>query len=176
MIRFDWDEDFPRQMKTLSRSVDRMGAALLDRTTPLQKIKKRQAQQWKVNFDRNGALYTKWAPLALYTKQHRIRGTGTKPLLETGALLAHFKFLNENGEVTNDAINWNFYNSKGFQGGGAQHILDQHEGISPNKGGLGLFRDVPARPLWEFNADDREAAEEILFDWVNVIMDRYFGV
>ena len=128
-----------------------------------------------MNFTTQGSIYGQWEPLRESTIARRIPGSGVTPLVETGGLIAHFTNMNEQGQVTNEAVTWNFQNRGGFSGG-AQHIMEQHFGINPNKGLGGKLGPVPARVLWDLNDDDREAAEDIMFDWVNRVVDRYFGV
>lgn len=175
MIRFSWDTGFQSDLKKFAKNIDRMEHKLEDRTNPIQKIKKRQVKRWAANFSRQGAIYDKWDPLHASTIRRRIRGSGTTPLVETGGLFSHFVEMNEAGEITNDSVTWNFYNRSGFSGG-AQNILGQHFGINPNKGLGGGMEPVPARVLWDFNQEDREAAEDIMSDWVFKIVETYFGV
>ena len=177
MIRFDWDKDFPRKMKRLSSNVRQMNERLENRTEPMQKIKSRQIKRWQKNFFSQGGEYQSWAPLRPFTVRRRIGGADI-PLIETGGLLTHFTRLNANGEVTNDAVNWNMTNAGGF--GGAAHILEQHFGINPNKGkpmGPGVqMGPVPPRTLWDMDDRDDEENMDILDQWATRIIDQYFGV
>jgi len=175
MINFIVDDNFGGELKRLAKNVKRGTQKLHDRTEPLQKIKKRQVKRWAVNFDRSGSIYGAWAPLADWTVANRIGGTGRKPLVETGALREYFMSMNNEGQITTAELSWDFKNRGGFSGG-PQHILEQHFGIDPNKGLGGGLAPVPARVLWDLNAEDRDAAEDIMFQWVERIVDMYFGV
>ena len=164
-------------MKQLVRNAERAEAKLRDRREPLQRIKKRQVQRWQNNFFTQGGEYgSKWAPLSPFTVGRRIGGADI-PLVETGGLLTHFTRLNAAGEVSNEAVTWNMSNAGGF--GGAAHILEQHFGISPNRGKpLGpnvQMGDVPSRPLWDLDDKDEEQTGDLLYEWVGRIVNQYFG-
>jgi hypothetical protein len=174
MIKFHGDDGFRRDLRKLFRNLNTMEEKLKDRTDPLQKIKKRQVKRWDANFNSQGGLYGAWEPLAEdFTVSRRSKPrSNRRPLYETGALYRHFGYLNNRGEVTNDAIYWNM-----GQGGSTDgtYAIFHHFGYE-NRGLGGGLSPVPARVLWAINADDRDAAEEIMFKWVDDIIDRWFGV
>lgn len=164
--------DAPDLQKYLSRA-QRAKEALSNRSKPLADIKKKQIARWAQNFTGQGSLYGGWAGLSNdWTIPERVaEGFGSGPILvRQGTLLAHFVEQNEAGEISNDAINWEFSN-KGSSRGYAGATVSMQTGYpNPLPGRAG----IPARILWDLNATDEENGRKILEKWVDRIIAKYF--
>ena len=180
MIRFIYDRNDMNRIRQSARRLGRTIEKLEDRSDIMEKMKKRQVRRWETNFNTQGSIYGRWAPLSQFTISRRTIARGITPLRDRNTLYPHFTAMNEAGEVSNDAVNWNFRN-KGRDGsfGGAQNILTQHFGLRDNRGRpLGPnvpMGPVPARTLWDFNEKDEDAGEKMLDQWVTRILNQFFG-
>ena len=72
------------------------------------------------------------------------------------------KAANQNTKDSNQAIQWNFAWSGGRDGSVAALHSEGYE-------------NVPARIIWDLNADDRKDLEAMVEAWVDKIVTRYFG-
>ena len=129
-------------------------ADLERREDPLNEVKERQIQRWARNYASQGGEYQAWAPNAAATIRDRVsRGYAPAPtLLVTGRTLAHFQTLNEEGQVSASAIDWNFTNQPG--GDRWASTVSHHTGYT-----LGRSR-VPARMLWDLDRQDEDALQQ----------------
>ena len=156
-------------IENLRRSAQAFLHAMQDRREVLEKIKRRQISRWARNFDTQGSIYGPWPALSpsWTIPERRSEGYGAGPkLIRDGYLRAHFVRSNNEGQVTNQAVQWNFQNKYDAW------IVTHHEGM-PNP--LPNRKPIPARPLWDLDPEDEDAMVKIMDDWVDDIVKRYFS-
>lgn len=162
MIKFEISY---RELDVLIRDVDRFLNDMEDRSEVLKKAKRRQISRWQANFSSEGGIYGVWPALSPRTVANRValgfRGPGPK-LIRTGRLMSWVNNANQNTKDSNQAIQWNFAWSGGRDGSVAALHSEGYE-------------NVPARIIWDLNADDRKALEEMVEAWVDKVVTRYFG-
>ncbi len=140
---------------------------------PLKKVKEKQITRWAKNFTSQGGIYGKWETLSdeWTIPERQEQGYGAGPILvRNGTLLAHFVEQNDEGIVSNDAINWEMSN-KGSSRGYAAATVSHHRGY-PNP--LPNRKAIPSRKLWDFDEEDIDNAEKILEKYVDSILKKYF--
>ena len=157
-----------RDVENLRRSALAFLHQLERREDVLRKIKERQIARWARNFDQQGKIYGPWPALSprWTIPERRAQGYGAGPkLIREGYLRTHFVRSNQEGVVDNQAVQWNFRNK--FDA----WIVTHHEGM-PNP--LPNRAPIPARPLWDLDPTDEDAIANILDDWVDDVIVRYF--
>jgi hypothetical protein len=162
-----------RQLENLKRSANAFKRQIEDRENPLKKIKRRQIMRWAQNFSSEGGIYGDWPALSdtwtIPEREDQGYGAGPK-LFRVGTLFTHFTDQNEDGTVDNQAVQWNFSNMggpRGFAGSTVSH----HTGY-PNP--IPGRAAIPSRILWDLDPDDDEAAHDIMEDWIDRVVARYF--
>lgn len=168
MLKIEIGPTTKRDIEKLKKALQTLYDRLLNRSEPLRKIKRRQISRWARNFDSQGRIYGQWPALSpTWTIPERGRlGFGPGPILvREGKLRSHFVRSNEDGEVTNQAIQWNFRNKPDA------YIVTHHLGM-PNP--IPGRRRIPPRPLWDLDPEDEDAAQKIMDEWVDRIIKRYF--
>ena len=158
-------------------AIEKVRNALENREAAMQEIKKHMTDRWKVNFTSEGEIYGKWKGLSTtWTIPDRMdKGYGSGPILvRTGRLFQSFVTANDAGEVTNQAITWNFMNT-GNRGGetGEGWFVAQHLGYPNPRTG---HQPIPPRVLWDINEDDENAIQEIMDNYVNSIIQKYMPI
>lgn len=165
MIKISFAPGTLRDIENLIRSTRAFDTKVKDRSDVLKKAKRRQISRWQANFSSEGGIYGAWPALASSTVANRVSQGfgGTGPMLvRTGRLMSWVEAANQNTKDSNQAIQWNF----AWSGGRDGSVAALH-----SQG----YSNVPSRLIWDLNADDRKDLENMVDDWVDKIIAKYFG-
>ena len=148
--------------------------ALENREAVMQQIKGHMIERWATNLTSEGAIYGKWKSLSnTWTIPDRLdKGFGAGPILvRSGRLFTSFMNANKAGEITNQAVTWNFTNTGGHGSETGEGWFVAHHLGYPNP--LPNHGPIPPRILWDVNADDEAAIQEILDNYVTEVVNKY---
>lgn len=148
-----------------------MRSKLEDRKKPLYAIKKYQLRRWAKNFDQEGKIYGAWRPLRLYTQIDRaFQGYApAHPILQReGTLLSWVTQKNKEGKFAADAITWEFH-ANGAKDGSYAVFHDTGYFNRP------FNTYVPPRVIWDVNAEDEDANEKRMANYVDSVLAQYFS-
>jgi hypothetical protein len=142
-----------------------------NRTSVMQKIKRKQLRRWKTNFIGQGSEYGKWRALRPRTVAVRkSMGLGPTPILiRGGSLLGWVNTHNSAGVVSSQAIHWEFHGKSGGAGGASAPFHSEGYFNVP----AGVY--VPPRIIWNLDATDRTNAERELEEYVDTVIQKYFS-
>jgi hypothetical protein len=173
MIKITFAPGTLRDIENLMRSARGFDRQIRDRSEVLKKVKRRQVSRWNQNFSSEGAIYGPWPALSpnwTVPEREALGVGGTGPMLVRHGnvgIMSWVHHANEMTKDTNQAIQWNFEWSGGRDGSLA--VVHQ-EGAT-----TGLGTRLPPRKIWDLNPEDRTAIENLVEEWVDKIIEKYFG-
>lgn len=166
MIKLIYSAKTFQSLGRLVKKLQRTQHALERRSKAHKAIMQRQITRWDKNFGAEGAEYgSQWAALSEdWTVEER--GSSSPILVRSGDLHRSFVGQNAAGVVTDDAVKWSFHNAY------PPYPLSHHTGY-PNP--ISNRADIPARPLWQLDNKDEEAAREELDKFIKMQIKQNFG-
>lgn len=139
--------------KKIPQKLKMLNDRLSDRTAPMNELKTYMVHRWRDNFESNGGVYGKWAPLSPRSWR-RGDNHGGIPLHLTGALFFNVMRQSNQGKVSQTKVTWAFRN------GPPSYPLSHQFGYNPHF-------NQPPRKIWDMNGDDEAHAERVIDAWVD---------
>ena len=157
-------------IRTLITKLRTLKRRMNNRTQLMTEAKRNQTRVWLRNFDGEGGRYGDWPALSDAALEDRAdRGYPPGPILRrSGKLRGIVSRQSYAGQVTRDAVHWDFVNEGGDSGDGG-YPLTHHFGMSSGRW------NVPARPIWGLNEKDARNLERTAKRWLDAILAEVFG-
>lgn len=170
MLKFTIPAATYRSIDTAIRALQNLRDGLSNRSLPLSRIKTYMVGAWNTNFTSGGGMYGDWDELEQdWTVLDRIDlgYSGETPILvRDGTLRDHFSGQANDGEVSIDALQWNFFSVPGAW------LMTHHFGM-PNP--LPDRDPIPPRPIFGINDEQEEHMVDVMEEWVDRIIARYYS-
>ena len=132
-----------------------------DRSAPLKRMRTYHKTRWIANINSEGGTYGAFAPLAPETVRKR-RGSAHPILRWDGKLLRWVGTAAQAGEVSRETLTWDFSWSGGRDG---SYAVLHSEG----------YEHTPARVVFDTNGDDEEHDVELIEEWVDRLLAKYYS-
>lgn len=160
------DRQSIRALDKLSSDTAKFRDDLADRSRPLKKVKRRQIARWQKHFRSEGGEYGRWKPLAPATVANR-GGSAHPILIQSGRMLGWVNTQNNAGIVSAQSVHWDF---SGDGSDGSYAVFHQTGSVN-----VPWRTTNPARKIWELDEQDESTAEEILQEYVDGIVRKYYS-